>query len=138
MSSPVIEEKSHYLVEFDEAIEKAKLQGFTVYQGDPRTLLLDLDTKEAIRHFDSITCPLAGLVEFKVKERWASKSGIGEHVIIVLNEPLAIMERLFLQACLGSDALHELLSFFTGVKEGNMEPSVLFRPPQKQIAEAKK
>ncbi len=129
------QEVSNYLVDFQAAIDKAILEGFTVVRGDSRTLLLDLDTPECIKHFDRMHGAMCSFIDFSIKDRWKSKSGIGEHVIITVNDrELSLVERIALQSALGSDRLHEYLSLVTGVWEGNEDPIILFRPPQLQIS----
>lgn len=125
---------SQYLVAFDEAVSRAVESGFVVEVGDSRTLLLDLDTEADRAHFGAIFPRLVTFLKCRVTDRWPSKSGRGEHVKISSPLDLSVLERLLIQACLGSDREHELLSLVTGVWEGNSAPTVLFRPAKKGVA----
>jgi hypothetical protein len=122
------EAASQYLVSFNAAIAEAESKGFAIVRGDSRTLLLDLDTADDIKHFARVHGALKSFLKFTIVERWPSKSGAGEHVVIKIDRDLSAMERVLLQACLGSDRLHEMLSLATGLWQGNTEPTVLFRP----------
>ncbi len=117
-----------YLKEFQHAIEVAERKGFEIVRGTPNTLLLDLDTKADREHFDNAWKCLRSFLAVKITRRWPSKSGKGEHIEILLPEELPVVERLLIQACLGSDRLHEMLSLCTGVWNGNDSPTVLFKP----------
>ncbi len=126
---------SPYLVAFDAAIDKAILEGFVIVRGNPRLLLLDLDTAEDYATFHRYRETVKELVgDFQSVEEWQSKSGNGRHVAITLDRDLSAAERILLQIFMGSDRIHELLSLTTGIWAGNAEPSVLFKPGVKAIA----
>lgn len=60
-------------------------------------------------------------------ESTPSKSGLPHrHIVVTLHEPIETQEqRLMLQAFLGSDPTHELLSWIAG-RHGNTQPTVFF------------
>lgn len=105
-------------------------EGFTVIQGDPHKILLDLDTEEAAGQYKRYL-PLARRL-FNVEEfdLWTSKSGFGTHVILHTPEKLDAVTRLTIQACLGSDPARELLGLMR-VRNGEKEPSLLFKPRER-------
>lgn len=125
-----------------EAITQAKDRGYRVYRGNPRRLLLDLDSKEAVALFEKnfrlffedarLFVDERGGVFFTLTERarWRSSSGKGWHVLIDSDRPLPLVERLLLQATLGSDLTKELYGLARHYA-GQAEPSLLFRPPKK-------
>ena len=116
------------LEEFEASKAAARRRGFEIIEGGPRTLLLDLDSDEALRTYEEMLDLAHQYFGAKEKERWRSKSGKGWHIILETDVSLIGAERIALQACLGSDLKRELLSvadFASGIEE----PSVLFKPP---------
>ena len=113
-----------------QAIKTAIRNGFSVIEGYENTLLLDLDSHYDISYFKFIFPVFQSYVKCSIKDEWRSKSGKGKHMVIKLEEPMPSLEcRSMCQAILGSDRIHELLSFFKNyVKEG-AESVVLFKPP---------
>lgn len=105
----------------EEAAEK-----FDVVQSDATSLLLDLDTKEALAQYQRVLPKLFDNYHVVSTESWRSKSG-NTHVRIELGRPMTFPERLALQAALGSDGVRELLSL-KRYHNGISEPSRLFRP----------
>lgn len=125
----VAPEKTGYLIDFQDAVTRAEADGYTVIRGTPRTLLLDLDTPDHILQYEQTLGMLKSFVDVTALEEWASKSGTGKHVHISVDREMTATERILLQACLGSDPLHEILSLVTGIWQDNAEPTVLFKPP---------
>jgi len=124
-------EDNHYLDDFETAVKNAEEAGFTIVHGTPNTLLLDLDSEADWEFFNKTMLPIlmdTSAVDIMKIDHWKSKSGVGYHVVITVGKPLKVMERLLLQACLGSDRKHELLSLVRGVWCGNASPTVLFKP----------
>lgn len=133
----MIERQQAEYVEVDIPTLAAKLRCELVI-GDAKTILLDLDTDEAKQTYH------ANLPVFKQQyvvesvERWPSKGGHGEHVVLHLTEPIDdTPTRLLLQASLGSDPKRELLSLYR-VKHNHPTPSVLFKPKPKTATAAAK
>jgi len=109
-----------------DAAKHAESCGFEVIHGDEKTLLLDIDSGPAFRQFElnrDLVDQLVGIIDYTV---WNSQNS-KHHVKLKLKTPLSIECRLFLQACLGSDARRELLTY-KRILEGEAEPSMLFRP----------
>jgi hypothetical protein len=99
--------------------------------GDESTLLLDLDNDHALNEFQRVRPVVEQVYPFKSVERYPSRNGNGEHVIIKLVSPVMdTIERLLLQAALGSDGKREVLSRYR-VARGHLTPSVLFKPRTK-------
>ncbi len=126
----------------ERAIEQAEAEGMTVVKSSPTLLLIDLDDDEADAYFmERIQLVTDALNEHNVilteVSRWPSKSGKGLHIKMKLSQPLGVITRLLLQACLGSDRLREFLSLLRKW-DGCAEPSLLFKPPAKFRPPAKK
>jgi hypothetical protein len=100
-----------------------------VVYGSEWTLQIDLDSPAAIYAFENQCALLFQRREppWTRVERWTSKSGEGEHVVLHLKEPTPILERILLQAALGSDIKRELIAW-DSVKNNRDNPLVLFRP----------
>jgi hypothetical protein len=108
-------------LDMDEANER-----FDVVRSSPTTLLLDLDTPEAIEQFYRVLPKVAEHFGVERREEWKSKSG-KQHVRVFLDAPQPLAVRLALQAALGSDGIREVLSL-KRMANGCEEPSLLFRP----------
>lgn len=103
--------------------EAAKRLGLVVRLPQPKELFLDIDSKEDYTHFTNMVALLPG-VETWVKT--PSKSGYPKcHIVVNMSRPIRADERILLQACLGSDRKHELLSYLRHC-DGNESPSVFF------------
>jgi hypothetical protein len=113
--------------------------GFTVEYAEGNELLLDLDDEDAIARFESVRKRLANKVPLIELERWVSKSGDGIHVRLatLATESLSELERVALQACLGSDPLRECLTI-NDIRRGVKRPSRLFRPSATHTAKRKR
>ena len=89
-------------------------------------LLLDLDSEHAVQQF----VRGLGLVDQEYHVRgvriWESRHG-HTHAVVELEKDLDFLERLLIQAALGSDGVRELLSHVRYF-EGRGECSVLFKP----------
>lgn len=107
----------------EDTFEAASELGLVVRIPTPRELFLDLDTKADFDHFLATIPSLPGVKTWK---QTPSKSGYPRcHVVVDLHYDVSDKERILLQACLGSDRLHELLSYLAS-KSGNPAPSVFF------------
>jgi hypothetical protein len=129
---------------FAEETKEQEEAGFEVIFGDPKHLLLDLDTDRDLNSYDNRSDDLLRMFGHFEIERYTSKSGRGWHVIVRLDEPIPnVLERIALQAALGSDPKREALSILR-VRNGIAEPIRLFKPktpverkpPKKTIAQS--
>lgn len=114
--------------------ESAASQNLDVLESNDMTLQLDIDSDASWERFKAAwsllkslgrTTSRANVVE-QTYELLTSKSG-NRHVLVRLKEPLPVMERILLQAALGSDPDRELLCW-AGARAGKQAPVVLFRP----------
>lgn len=97
--------------------------GTSVYTGSPQSLLLDLDTEAAVKHFVF----MLGVVHRHVRSVrvWKSKSK-GTHAEVVWAQEFeSDIERFFLQLLLGSDPFRELHNWERGP---SWLGDVLFKP----------
>jgi hypothetical protein len=91
--------------------------------------LLDLDTWEArARMLYMLPCLKKHFGGATIVDSYRSRSGKGWHYVIRLGVDLEPVERIALQAALGSDGFRELLSI-ASVQNGVEHPSMLFKPP---------
>lgn len=126
----------------DKAYEKAKELGLEVVLPDEYTLQLDLDVpfngySEEAYGQDFLTKVNAVYTNFGIEDITFTKSKSGRtHGFIRLTEPVTAVERILLQAALGSDGLREILSF-KRVKRGDPTPTLLFEVPTKDTIGAK-
>jgi hypothetical protein len=118
--------------DIEDVIAQAKDQVYgnvKVVRSNEVTLLLDLDSDEAVRQFDEVLPVVEAMYGPLKVEKWVSSGG-NDHVRITLARPASVKTRLALQAMLGSDGIKEALSL-KRVSEGQKEPSILFRPVKK-------
>jgi hypothetical protein len=119
-------------IRFSDAMthKMAEEKGLTILIADDNMLQLDIDEydltfcKRQIAMAIDLWPGLLGIPQYR-----RSKSGINWHVIIPLNCPLPLLERILLQACLGSDIKREMLCY-AGHLKGHEHPVVLFRPKE--------
>lgn len=110
-----------------EVTRKMKAQGFEVFQGNERQLLLDLDSPEAVATYRDRLGLAKRFFKIEEKQRWISKSGKGLHVILESANKLSAMLRLLIQVYLGSDPKREIFGAMR-VLNGEKNPSLLFKP----------
>lgn len=115
-----------------EVIAAAKADGMEVVHSDSKTLLLDIDNgKKGLQWLDAqlkVFNHEAPTYKLQVSEKYTSSGG-GLHVIVESKRPISIVDRLLLQAVLGSDLRRELISYLKylgGVEDADV--SVLFKP----------
>lgn len=113
---------------YEAAAKDAEAKGFEVVTREPDQLLLDLDDEYAYSRYQYILERMQFGWEHNA---WASKDG-GRHVVVQLPLELDPLEALLLQACLGSDPMHEFLNYLR-LKMGVQEPSRLFKPGPAKI-----
>lgn len=116
---------SDFSLTAEAAANKAKKQGFEVVYADDNHLLLDLDDTSDRTFFEN---QFHLLNDGVVEDRWLSKSGKGEHVVIRLDSPRGIRDRIILQACLGSDRKREMIALLKYVDGGISNGIMLFKP----------
>lgn len=116
-----------------DAAEKAISAGFTVVQSTERTLLIDIDRNGSLIEFEQRLAWVAHYLPLREVERWPSKSGRGWHVVVKSTEEMSPVERLLLEACLGSD-LRRAFYGLLHARKGFMNPSMLFKPEGAQNA----
>lgn len=111
------QEKSEYDPLRDAREECAKL-GLEMFVSDGRLLMLDIDDGKYVE-----------TVSVQMLKRWlgigpgdilvtTSKSGKGHHVYIRLPKYVGELERILLQACLGSDPKREMLNWHRMKEKG--------------------
>ncbi len=120
---------------------RAQELDLVIEAADDVTLQLDIDSGEAaerckkglvlLKSLDAALPEDAKILDLgKTPVTRTSKNG-NVHVTIKLRRPLDPVERIALQACLGSDPDRELLSLF-GAWNGKQQPIVLFRPKESE------
>jgi len=106
----------------------AERLGFDVVMGHDNLLLLDLDDKAARSTFDHNLDVVKRIFGVEKIDAWVSKSGGDhQHVAVTLKQKATILERVAIQAALGSDPIREILTLVR-LRNGVKEPSRLFRP----------
>lgn len=117
--------------------EKAKFMGLKMVKSNDLMLLLDLDSDAHVEDFErsmgilkEAKYPLVGKHLITISKRGK------KHAYVRLSKPLGLMERIGLQAVLGSDRKREALSILELLK-GYEEPTVLFETPEGHSAVVK-
>lgn len=109
----------------------AQKTGERVVLPEPREVLLDLDTEEDWEQMNKMRGILAGLgLYLQVVDTHPSKSGLPHrHVTLAAPRALTPIERVALQACLGSDRKRETLSL-ARIFLGDPAPATVFFEPK--------
>lgn len=111
-----------------ESFKRATDAGLEIVKPGATDIQIDLDTPivpDTFMHRVMMAEDL-GLVK-KFSEKATPSKGGNWHVTLQATRPLTPLDRLMLQALLGSDWKREMLSYQRYLN-GDMEPSVLFRP----------
>jgi hypothetical protein len=98
-----------YALDRNVAELKAKALGLTIVDADDYTLQLDFDSEEQYALFLSVRLP--SLVEFVPVSRvwWTESKNGNKHVFVRLVTAMPALQRIALQATLGSDPTREFL-----------------------------
>lgn len=96
----------------------------------PNELFVDIDSDADFEVFEKHLAILKTHVTVDATEITPSRSGLPcRHVVVRLERPVSgPLERLLLQSVLGSDRLHELLSWLAVTKGTTPYPTVFFEP----------
>ncbi len=117
----------------DRAKEAAEAKGLVVHYPADNELFVDIDDAASLKVFHSTIGVLGELVTGF--DRAPSPSGRSDrfHVRVRLSRPVKdAFERCALQAMLGSDRLHEALSWLAASK-GVVAPTVFFEKPKEGL-----
>ena len=105
----------------NKADEKAKTLGLSVVYPAEDELQIDIDNDQSylfFRKYRGMVNRLVGIASVAVKP---SKGGLPKrHITVKLKKPVTVLERICLQACLGSDRVREVLGY---VRYKNNDPS---------------
>lgn len=122
-----------YLLEDEQAIEEAEINGFEVIYGTEYTLQLDLDSETDYTVFRQNLARLVKVGMFDISyvtkarwEEWRSKSG-NRHVVLHLKTAHSVPLRIMFQLMLGSDRTRETLNWQRHLR-GIQKPIRLFKP----------
>ena len=118
-----------YLESRIEYCKRMEKEGFKIVHPDAWTLLLDLDSEEAKRTFETRLGRLNYELSLDLKDQAKativpSKTKGHYHALVRMPHKLARFERIALQAVLGSDPVREILSIFR-IWRGDQYPTLL-------------
>jgi hypothetical protein len=121
--------------ESDNVKEKAKALGLDIITPGEYEVQIDIDTPADIKHLRTGLKILKDKNEgYKFTRLTTSKSG-NKHVYITFDRAWSPIERIVVQACLGSDRKRELLSMMRVFNKSNNAPTVLFEAAAKSHLE---
>ena len=108
----------------------AKAKGLVIVAPTERELFIDIDDGQSMGVFVALIVVLNSFRPCTWK-RAPSPSGMPDrcHVTVTLESPVTNLERLALQAMLGSDRMHEMLSMRSHFR-GDPMPTVFFEKPE--------
>lgn len=112
----------------------AALHGLIIVEPEPRQLQLDIDVKLSDSYYHVLHV-IGELNPILSGYRTTSKSG-NTHEYITLSRDITPIERLLMQACLGSDPMREILTY-KNILDGNPRPQFLFERKPLQLGEGK-
>lgn len=92
------------------AIEHAKECNLDIVIAGPQDIQLDIDDTAALARYENIIGWAFQFYPMKEIKRTISKSGKNTHIYLRLDNPTPALERIFVQAILGSDPKREMLS----------------------------
>lgn len=96
-----------------EYIERMQKAGYKILVPEPNQLFIDIDTKEQLKQY------LSEIERFRdeytvkeIKQTPSRRKADGFHITVTLDREITNIERIVLQAILGSDPRRELLGLF--------------------------
>lgn len=110
-------------------LDRAKITGERVVFPEPNQLQLDIDSIEDHVKMQFQLMILEEQMTCDVVSDIPSKTEGHRHVTIWLGREVTPLERLLLQACLGSDRKRELLGF-VNILKGDERPTLFVYPPE--------
>lgn len=115
----------------DAARTAAEAKGLVVVEPKPNELFVDIDDDASLVVFTEHVAAVKALLPGTTYRLRPSPSGTPGrfHATVVLSREVMTLERICLQALLGSDRLHELLSWVS-YSNGNKTPTVFFERPE--------
>jgi hypothetical protein len=120
------DKREEFSLDNELVVMKAKENRIKVQEADNYTLQIDINSEEDYHIFTMNYQIVAKHLTVREVEEYLSVSKYShKHIIITLVEPLSEMERICLQACLGSDRTREALNYFRS-KQGLGKAIVLF------------
>lgn len=109
----------------------ANSRGLIVVLPGDEDLFIDIDDAESMAVFDrniEIVKASDNVIEIKKTPSPSGKDG-RFHIVVTLGRPIKdALERIMMQALLGSDRLHETLSW-QGAVRGDANPTLFFEKP---------
>ena len=108
------------------AEEAAAAKGLVIVYPQPDELFLDIDDAASLETFGKHSPILGDLITGYRTEPSPSGDPFKYHVTVKLSRPVKdAFERIMLQALLGSDRLHEILSW-SAATNGAVQPTLFF------------
>jgi hypothetical protein len=124
------------LLNSDKVVERSKTTGERVIFPADDELQLDIDSEADLAVYRDLRTILTEAHFWSELSCVPSKTAGHYHVTMKLSHPVTAMERLLLQACLGSDRKRELLGYLN-LTRGDQRPTLFIEPPIKQLTAAK-
>ena len=108
------------------ALEKADKEGLNVVYPNEFELQIDIDNEQSYLVFQNQRRIVHRFVGIERQEEHPSKSGLPRrHITLRLKKPVTTLERICLQACLGSDRVREVLGYIR-YAQNDQNPTLFF------------
>jgi hypothetical protein len=135
----VTEQVNHYCAMMAEdrleELKEIQLAGMTIVEAANNTLLIDIDSKEAMDHFWKawkLLKPWLHLDSPPFNISGSKSYGEHSHITVFLGKDYPPMERMLLQAMLGSDLMREIANYKRTLT-GAPSPIAFFEPDPRVI-----
>ena len=117
----------------DRAIEQAARESLEVKFPAANELFIDIDNEHSFLMYQKQMDIVKKYIGASEEEITASRHGLpGRHVVVTLDHDVTELERIALQACLGSDRVRELLGFVQN-QNGDPHPTLFLEAGQKLL-----
>ena len=128
-------EEEYESLSSEAAIKEAQENGGEVVFPTEYELQLDIDSEESLKVFEDNFKTLQQHLSVKHWKQRSSRSPGKRHITVEMSQPLqSNMERILLQACLGSDLKRELLSYARVLKR-DPHPTLFIEGGKKPVKE---
>lgn len=106
------------------ALQKAKDAGLQVVYPENNELQIDADSEEDRHRFYRVFHILQRQHPEATYQEWVSRSGNAWHIRVTLPFEVTALQRIALQAALGSDGVRELLGYIRHTEYGDPQPTL--------------
>jgi hypothetical protein len=115
------------------ALQEADVEGYDIVFPADNELQIDIDSDEEFQVYERLINVVRDHIGVLDEHIAPSRSGLPKrHITVTLNATVSVIERIALQACLGSDRMREILGYVQYLIK-DPHPTLFLENKQKQL-----